>query len=77
MQKMRANVREKMDVVNRIEQLLKLLQSNAEDISKELEHIGADERQQVQEKMKHSMILKRRVDGFIRYVVFKVPTPSQ
>jgi len=67
-QQLRANVQEKKDVVERIENLLELLRSNAEDIVNELEDIGPEEYEILQEQMRRTGGLKRRVDLFMRYM---------
>ncbi|OCH94617.1 hypothetical protein OBBRIDRAFT_769369 [Obba rivulosa] len=62
---MRANVREKSDVVKRIETLLELLGSNLNLVNSELERMDPATRQRVRDDIQSSDILRQRVDGLV------------
>ena len=65
---MRANVEQKKDVVERIQDLLILLQSNADSIAKEIKQAREEDCLRLQQEMQSSSRLKEQVESFMRHV---------
>ncbi|EMD36659.1 hypothetical protein CERSUDRAFT_154945 [Gelatoporia subvermispora B] len=63
---MRANVRDKHDVIDRIQSLLNLLVSSAKEVTAEVEALTPDEGEQVKNDARHSSVLKSRIQAFIQ-----------